>query len=199
VSSLRTVAILVGTVGFVVGLAVTGACITAPPPDLPPLPAHRPTILRGSVVPPPDTPLVQWPVDKTFLVPVELYDPNQTFWYDVFVDYDPVNNTSPKVYPQPVVPNAATMDGGVFLVSFGLNAPDDPGPLCHRIEVLVAHEFNKFSPHTPDSVGGDSVSWLYTAGGGPDGCPEYDAGALQGGAFPDAATDGLPIPVGGDP
>jgi len=67
--------------------------------------------------------------------------------------------------------------------------------LCHRIDFLVAHQFDPGSAHTWDSVGGDIVSWFFNPGGNPNGCPLYDAGALQDGAFPSADTgaDGLPV------
>ena len=42
---------------------------------------------------------------------------------------------------------------------------------------------------------GDLVTWFYNAGGGPNGCPVYDAGSVQDGAFPpaEAGADALPI------
>jgi hypothetical protein len=180
----------------------SAACITAPPPDLPQPVAHRPTILHDAVVPPPDQILAQLPDE--FVVPVELDDPNQGFTYDVFVDFDPIafagRGTPPAISPTGVSPSQATVDGGIALVTFTLD-PSLSGlglPICHTIQFLVAHQFNATSPHTWDAVGGDLVQWFYNPVSGVAGCPAYDAGALQDGAFPDAPFDGIPVvPEGG--
>jgi len=184
------------SVCLMVALLMSTACIVAPPPELAQLPAQRPTILHEAVVPPSDQILAD---AGEFVVPVELADPNQSFEWDVFVDYDPClgascTPTAPALYPQLVQPTPGTLDGGVAIVSFALTSPLDPA-LCHRIDFLVAHQFDPGSPRTWDSVGGDIVTWFDNAGGGPNGCPIYDAGALQDGAFPpsDAGLDGLPV------
>jgi hypothetical protein len=177
-----------------VALAATTACLTAPPPDLPQPPLHRPTILHESVKPPPDEILTALPVE--FLVPIVLEDANETYEWDVFVDFDPGAPTpsAPVRFPTQETPTG--LDGGVVLQPFSLSANDGLDPSsCHRIEFLVAHGFNTGTPHTWDSIGGDIVSWLYNPGGSPAGCPVYDAGSLQDGAFPpaDGGTDGLPL------
>jgi len=176
-----------------VALAATTACLTAPPPDLPQPPLHRPTILHESVVPPPDQILTALPVE--FVVPIVLEDANETYEWDVFVDYDPTpNGPPPVIFPQPAAPTG--LDGGVVLQTFGLSVTQGLDPSsCHRIEFLVAHGFNLGAPHTWDSIGGDIVSWVYNPSGSPGGCPVYDAGSLQDGAFPpvDGGTDGLPL------
>jgi hypothetical protein len=91
-------------------------------------------------------------------------------------------------------------DGGVSLVSFTISQPDtNTSPMCpHRIDFLVAAGFDSVSSHTPNSGGGDIATWLFYPGGGPGGCPSYDAGD---GAFPDAPVDGLLVTpeAGGDP
>jgi hypothetical protein len=205
-SALRFSAIGLITAGCacaVVAFSSSTACITAPPPDLPTPPAHRPTILHESVVPPPDQILAQLPAE--FVVPIELEDPNQSFEWEVFVDYDPVQAPNPSIFT-PVLPTPDTVDGGIYTVDFPppiVPQLPDPGR-CHRIDFLVAHHFNAASQHTWDSVGGDIVTWLYNPGGSPGGCPVYDAGNLQDGAFPvvDAPPDTLPIVPdtgGGDP
>ena len=185
-----------GALGAPAALAI-GACITAPPPDLP-NPPRRPTIVFASVVPPPDQVMSQIP-DGGFSVPVELGGPNQAFFFDVFIDFDPIMHAAPRIYPQEFLPTASTAGGGVVVVTFDLDpalAELDPA-YCHRIEFLVAHAFNANppSPHTPDSIGGDSVSWLYSGAGGPDGCPLYDASALGDSGWPTdvASTDTLPV------
>jgi len=188
-----------------VAMLLATACITAPPPQLPEEVEHRPTILHESVVPPTDQILSSLPSE--FLVPVVLEDPNETFEWDVFIDYnacaDPstCTPTSPLTPPGVVTqkPTPGTLDGGVVVVPF--DPPADLGTTqCHRIDFLVAHQFDQGTPHTWDSVGGDIVTWFYNAGGGPNGCPVYDAGSLQDGAFPpaDAGAEALPaVPESG--
>jgi hypothetical protein len=185
-----------GSLAF--AMATTSACVTAPPPELPQLAAQRPTILHDAVVPPTDQILAQLPTE--FVVPVQLGDPDQSFEWDVFVDYNPCADpngcqpTPPAIYPQLVQPTAGSLDGGVALVSFAASTDLDPS-LCHRIDFLVAHQFDPGSAHTWDSTGGDIVSWFYNAGGGPNGCPVYDAGKVQDGAFPPVEAGGDALPV----
>jgi hypothetical protein len=172
---------------------LTIACIIAPPPDLPKATGRRPVIMHDSVVPPADEILATIPSE--FLVPVELDDPSQPFEYDVFIDYDPVTQTGLKIAPTRIDPSTIALDGGIFLVSFQLDPSSSElvSGFCHRIELLVAHAFNPGAPHTPDSRGGDSVTWLYNGGGAGAGCPPYDASALgDGGWMPqDENADGL--------
>jgi hypothetical protein len=184
-------ALVLGAAAVLTGVLGIAACLTAPPADLPVQPPRAPSILHSSVVPPTGVVLDTWP--DVFIVPVRVDDPNTPFFYDAFIDYnpDPQARTAPQIFPTPF-DAAGLVDGGVVAVPVALSAPDPA--FCHRVEILVAHRFNSTSPHTPDSIGGDSVAWLYTAGGGPNGCPAYDAGALQDGAFPqDASPDGLPV------
>jgi hypothetical protein len=181
------------------------SCITAPPPDLPRVVAQRPTILQEAVVPPTDQILTELPDE--FVVPVVLEDPDQSFEWDVYVDYNPCEpltspcQASPPVAnlgPRVVSPTPGTLDGGVVLVSFpggDLTALATPSE-CHRIDFLVAHAFNNdASTYSWDSIGGDIATWFFNPGGGPSGCPVYDAGKLQDGAFltVDAGMDGLPL------
>jgi hypothetical protein len=191
-----TAVALAAVVSAGMGAAAVVACITAPPPELPTIPARRPTILHASVVPPPDQILSVWPATGlTFDVPVELEDSTQPFLWSVFVDYDPLTARQPILLSNG--PTPAPPDGGPTIVSFLLDAPDPA--FCHRIDFVVANSFTTSFRRTPDGVGGDIVSWLYNAGGGPNGCPVYDAGPVQDGAFPpDAPADGLPVTPGGD-
>lgn len=182
-------------------LVSMAACLTSPPGDLPTLPLHRPTILHDAVQPPTDQVLSELPSE--FVVPVVLEDPNEFFEYAVFLNY--VDHNSPPKYVTPVQPTPGTLDGGVTPVTFNVTESDFADPTaCNRIEFIVAHEFNQSSPHTPDSTGGDIVTWLFSTGG-PAACVEtYDAGD---GAFPsgdamaDAGGDGaIIVPQdGGDP
>ncbi len=161
-----------------VGALAAEACFTAPPPNLPELTDPRPTILTDAVQPPEGT-LAAWPTE--FIVPVQVDLSNETFVYNVFVDYL-VNQEPQRVGP----PTSSGPDGGPALVKFSLQQPDTA--FCpHRIEFLVAEGFNMASQHTPNSFGGDIATWSYVNGGA-GACPAYDAGD---GAFPDVAADGL--------
>jgi hypothetical protein len=177
-----------------IAIAASTACLTAPPPDLAQPAVHPPHIQHFAVQPPPDQIVAELPVE--FVVPIVLDDPNQSFQWDVFVDYDPEANPNPVRYPHLVQPTPGTLDGGTYIQTFDLRGePSLESSGCHRIEFLVAHAFNDTSSHTWDSVGGDIVSWMYNPGGSPGGCPVYDAGALQDGAFPppDSSPDTLPV------
>ncbi len=178
------------------GFLASSACITVPPPDLPQGPVHPPAIEHASVVPPEDQILTSLP--PQFSVPVVLQDPNESFYWDVFVDYDPTNNANPipPYYPTLQSPTPGTVDGGVVSIQFGLLQEQQTAlspSSCHVIQFLVAHAFQPQSPHTWDNVGGDIVTWFYD----PPGCPMYDAGSLQDGAFPASdASDALPVTPG---
>jgi hypothetical protein len=159
--------------------------------------------LHESVRPLADQPIIDnWPSDGIFIVPVQVDPPpNDQFQYDWFEDYNYVSALTPYGSVGAISVTGGA-DGGVVLVDFqpSPQPPNDDLP-CHEIEFLVAHQFN-MAPgptsdlnrrlHTPDSLGGDSVTWLY-APGGLASCTSYDAGL--DGAFPpaDAGLDGLPI------
>jgi hypothetical protein len=166
--------------------ALTLACFVVSPPDVPKSVVHRPTILHDSVQPPADRILTEWPSDGTFVVPVALDDPGQSFQYDLFVDYEGTNST-PTI--EPTVVQSTLADAGVVLVSFVLdkNAREFGPPSCHRIEFIVADAFKADSLHTPDDVGGDSVTWLYNGTGSAFGCPPFDAGGPADAGMPNDA------------
>jgi hypothetical protein len=197
--TLGLVAAASGCILVAVATAMTSGCVVAPPSEVPLLPLQRPTILYDAVDPPTDEILTQIP--NEFWIPVELADPDESFQWDVFVDYQACADPStceptPPIDIQTVQPTPGTLDGGVALVTVqGADFASLDPTMCHRIDFLVAHQFNALSPHTWDSVGGDIITWFYNPGGNPAGCPLYDAGAFQDGAFPpaDAATDGLPV------
>jgi hypothetical protein len=171
----------------VIATCAIGACIVAdPPPDIPAPPPHHPTILHGSVVPP-TTQVLSDPsaANLTFEVPVELEDPNASFEWNVFVDYDPHLNLSPS-FGRRESPDLTQVDGGVRIIEFSITPPDPSS--CHVIEFVVALEFSVGSGHTPDQYGGDTVSWFYNPSGDPGGCATYDAGGLDG-AVPSEAGD----------
>jgi hypothetical protein len=169
------------------GVFVSGACTVVPPPDLPSLTPHRPTIARDGVLPRLDVILSGLPTGG-FSVPVVVENGTDAFCYRVFLDFDPYNPGQIRTFP------CRSPDGEVTLVSFSLDESSIDPSFCHRIEFAVAAEFNgDVSPHTPTSVGGDSVTWLYDSTGG-GGCPiPYDAGALgdAGWSMPDAPSDAI--------
>ncbi len=181
------------------GLAVgSGSCVIAPPPDLPPAVDRPPRILHDSVVPPEGVPLPFWPgppnapLANALIIPLVVEDP--PYDYRVFVDYP---QTIDPLGLLPLPPQA--VDGGAILSIF--IDPDEPThPIdlsgCHVIKVVVAHSF--LSNNTPDSLGGDSVSWpYYPSTSAPFTCAVVDAGP----APLDGATETLPVPPlseGGD-
>jgi hypothetical protein len=199
--NLQTFAATALATACIAGLAVaTGmsACITAPPPPLPELPQQRPQILQSSVFPPPDLDLTALPPNG-FIVPLLLSQLDLSFQFEVYVDFNPgVDNSIGSgiiFFPQTRQPTPASVDAGIYDVSFTLlpNQLGDPND-CHLIQFFVADYFNTRSPHTPgDSLGSDSVTWHYV----PDplnGCLQYDAGSLADGP-PDSPPDAqLQIP-----
>lgn len=162
------------------------ACITAIP-DLPQYPVLPPTVQTESVQPPPG-PLVEWPAGGAFSVPVQVFSPGETFVYEVVYDYGTVDQQVPIAAGKPQL----AADGGVTVLPLTLPIPS-PDFCPHHIDFLVANGFQ--TVHVPDAVGGSMVSWTFTQGGGPNGCPDFDAGS---GAIPDAAVDRVPL-AGGDP
>jgi hypothetical protein len=168
------------------------ACITPLPPPIPTLATCKPSILTESVVPV-DEILMEWPADNRFIVPVtyQSCDPTDGFDYAMFIDFTPTPVPSAPVYGPAHLFFAS--DGGATIVDIAVAQPQD-GNTCHVIEIKVAHVLNP--PHVPDSLGGASVHWYYSATGSINGCPQYDAGD---GAFPiDSPSDTLPfVPDGG--
>jgi hypothetical protein len=160
--------------------------------------------LHDAVFPNPQQILTELPPGG-FRVPIVLEDQNESYCYAVLVDFDPYNNNTNAAVHDCTTANPAAADGGVEVVEFPLE-PLDPS-FCHTIEFIVAADFNKESPYTPTSIGGDLVTWLYNPSGG-ESCPVYDAGGLGDAGFVvDAPLDGLPLvpesggaaETGGDP
>jgi hypothetical protein len=184
-----------GVVAGAAAVAATqGACITTPPPDFPDA-SLRPTILHDSVLPPVNVPLVEWPPNGQFSVPVQLDDPNESFCWVVFIDYNPYPVfTNSGIVHSVECPPPAVVDG-VDVITFMLEPSGIDLSTCHQIQFLVAQSFEGTDDHTPTPPGGDDVIWNYVPGGGPE-CPPYDAGAYGDGAFPikDASFDSLPLP-----
>jgi hypothetical protein len=177
-----------GALGASVAGAVS-ACITAPPPDLPVLPARGPRILEDGVTPPTDAYLTGLPADGQFLVPVEVNNPAQVINGRVYVDFYPgTDNMHFATSAEQSLSTPPSVDGGPTIVSFSLSPTDLIDPTaCHLIQFYVADSFTGTAPIAGDNLGADSVSWFYTPNG-PNGCFEYDAGD---GAAQDAPTDAL--------
>jgi hypothetical protein len=193
---LRSLALATAGCACLVAAIVTGACVVAPPAELPPALVHRPTILHGSVVPPAYLPLTTWTSDTQFIVPVELDDVNESYIWEVYVDYDGDPFSSPANAPVTVAPGPGTVNGGISLVEFQLGPapPYDDLRLCHVIEVLVARAqtFPTDSNHRPAYhalVDYDSVAWTWTPAAG---CNEFTIDS--GSQATDAAGDALPVP-----
>lgn len=158
------------------------ACLIAEPAvDLPRAPATAPHIVRASVVPAPVFVLGTFPA--TLKIPVELSDPTASFEWSSFIDYDPTNGEG-FVERRTSVVDPESLRGRIRTLSIDLPAPVDDQ--CHVIEVVVAlglQTGSNINAHTPDSRGGDSVTWFYSPGGDLRGCPTLDAGLLDGAAL----------------
>jgi hypothetical protein len=164
-----------------------GACIIAEPvSDLPTVPTFRPVIVRSSLVPPPSAVVGSFP--EKFVVPVELVDPNVSFAWRLYVDYNPItgegldslDTSAPSATPE-----------RIRVLEVQTRPPADL-TRCHVIEFLVALAFDTNlggkGSHTPKEPGGDSVTWFYSPNGDFRGCPVADSGVAEG---RDAgATDG---------
>jgi hypothetical protein len=183
---------------FAIGVASSTGCFVTPPPELSQPALTAPRILDDAVYPPLGEILATLPTQ--FIVPVEIDSADESFVWEVYVDYDPcaggscLGSQAPQVGPTQQTASPATADGGVTIANFPPPSQLDP-TTCHRIDFLVAVAFDPGSQHTWDSRGGDIVTWFYNAGGGTNGCPEYDAGALEDGASTqrEAGTDALEV------
>lgn len=176
---------------FVVLAAATSCIIAEPPSDPPRLPVSRPTIVRGSVVPPPSNILGRFP-DK-FIVPVELFDPTVTFEWALWIDFNAATGEGLEFLGTSEF-EAANSTGRVRTLEIPVRAPADDR--CHVIEVVVALRFGPgvTGAHAPLDPGGDIVSWFYNPTGDPSGCPMLDAGidasGIDAGNDADGGADG---------
>jgi hypothetical protein len=159
----------------VVFAAAIAACVIAEPPSDPPrLPTTRPTIIRGSVVPPASNIIGVWP--GRFIVPVELSDPTAPFQFAVWVDFNPATGEGLVDFRTSTFVQSNTT-GRVRTLEILREAPTDDR--CHVIEVLVALRFvgqDLTQAHAFSEPGGDVVSWIYNPRGDTTGCPLLDAG-----------------------
>lgn len=167
---------------------VAQSCVVADPPaELPRAPLRRPVIV--STVPPRDRPLGTWPVDRKFILNVEVSDPTRPVFTQGFVDYKPGPVGQEDLYEQFVqASDPPALDGGLRTVMVTLDPPLAQGR-CHTVEILVAQtEFD--SPHRPNNPGADIAYWTFSPTGNFDGCVFFDAGPFLDGSFPDASVDG---------
>jgi hypothetical protein len=158
----------------VVATAVTACIIAEPPSDPPRLPTTRPTIVRGSVVPPASKIIGRWP--DRFIVPVELSDPTVSFEFAVWIDFNPATGEGLVDFRTSSFVQENTT-GRVRRLEIPLSAPTDDR--CHVVEVLVALRFvgqDSTGAHAFTDPGGDIVSWIYNPKGDTTGCPLLDAG-----------------------
>jgi len=149
------------------------ACITDPPPDLPPI-DERPEIVQDALQPPQGT-LTSLPPE--FTVPIDVPDPGAC----AIGVFDVTTNQ----YVIPCQPCVSAIDGGVVLETFNLDTLDPA--TCQTLRVIVAADFSTCG--VPNTTLGDTATWVYT----PATCLWFDAGAIADGAFPDVASDGLPL------
>ena len=183
----------------VVTLLVQDACILAQPSgELPRIPESRPNIVRASVVPSTTSVLTRWP--STFLIPVELSDPNVEFVYAAFVDYNPLTGDGLTEEPRHSVfeasNNSSNTIGRTRTLSVLVPEPADLDR-CHTIEVVVALHLASDNDltgdpklrHTPLAPGGDIATWFFNPNGDLGGCPSLDAG-IDSGTGADAAEGG---------
>jgi hypothetical protein len=185
----RVAAALAAAAACAFAAIAIAACLTAPPADVGTSTNERPLILHTSVQPPEGL-LNGWPPGNVCLVPVQLPDPNASCRWRLF-DTDIESQDGPR-YKGEFPCLTSVLDGGVVVEDVNLGAQPTDGH-CHVFTFIVAHDFSPGQLQTPDSIGGDSLSWEYEPAGAL--CNFYDAGAFQDGSFPtvDAGKDGLPI------
>ena len=185
--------VVVGT--CVATLVLQDACILAQPSgELPRIPESRPTIVHASVVPSTSAVLTRFP--STFIVPVELADPNLEFVYATFVDYNPRNGDGLVEEPRHSVFEAANTVGRTRTLTIAIPAPLELDR-CHTVEVVVALHLASDTDltgdpklrHTPLEPGGDIATWFYNPSGDLGGCPSLDAG-IDASMDADAAEGG---------
>lgn len=172
-----------------VGIASVSSCIIAEPPNDPPaLPLTRPTIVRGSVVPPASSVLGRFP-DK-FIVPVELFDPTVSFEWAAWIDFNPATGEGLEFFDVSEFTEANTI-GRVRTLEVLLRAPAEDR--CHVIEVVVGLRLQGnqgLGAHAPAEPGGDIVTWYYAPNGDMGSCPVLDAGLDASPLDAEAGADG---------
>jgi hypothetical protein len=163
-------------------IAVTSACLTDPPPDLTSPSNLGPEIVHDSLYPAEGV-ITQWPLHGQFVVPVRNVDPNNCS-YSVAVGGQ---------LPFPGFSCAGPVNAGILLIEPTIDAPSDTSICSQPITFYVATKFRGGSFTAYEDGQGDTAQWYYS----PPSCAIYDAGAVQGGAFPEAAADGFVVPESG--
>src|SRR4051794_1389255 len=111
------------TMLFAVLSVATVSCLIAEPPTDPPrLPPSRPTIVRGSVVPPASQVLGRLPTK--FIVPVELFDSTVTFEWALWVDFNPATGAGLEFFGPSEFEQANTT-GRVRTIEASFGLPPD--------------------------------------------------------------------------
>jgi hypothetical protein len=177
----RLLALIAGA-GLSAGIGVTSACLTDPPPDLTSPSNLGPEIVHASLVPAEGV-ITQWPLHGEFVVPVRNVDPNNCS-YSVAVG---------GLLPFPGFSCAGPVNNGVLMIDRTIIAPLDTSICAQPITFYVATRFISPSFTAYQDGQGDTAQWYYS----PPSCVIYDAGAVQGGAFPEAAVDGFVVPESG--
>jgi len=195
-SARRASPVLAAGAAIALLLGSQDACVLVEPSgDLPRIPATRPTIVRGSVVPSASLVLATFPAEV--IVPVELSDPTLPFEYAAFIDYNSATGEGLVVPPTKSIFEPSNTTSRTRILSVALTAPADL-ERCHVIEVVVAlrleSDKSAQTSHTPTEPGGDIVTWFYNPRGEVGGCPALDAGIDSGrdaGADGDASEGGV--------
>jgi hypothetical protein len=149
-----------------VGLVASLVACLTDPPPDLVLPAQPPSIVHDAIQPPEGL-ITELPAFDQYIVPIQIPNPSAACQYELYVDKALVQATSCQ--------ETAIANGIATQV---VTPPQELDPTtCHVITF---------------QLGTDSATWRYV----PASCEVYDAGPFQGGAFPDAAADGLPVVVG---
>jgi hypothetical protein len=216
-SALRALALGAVVAPLWVAWSATSCLLADPPPALLNIPPEVPLILKGSVAPPLGQILTAWPNGGLVLnVPVQVLDPNQTYWLLVMKDYltpnsVPLSTLKGSSYYRPF--SQTDPDAGFIETPTVAPIPIPTDPNCHTFWFFVGPstgnpEVPSLSPEqvpTGDVVsapsGYDVVSWTYDPSGGLGACAAYDAGVLADGASDatDGGSDGLTIAVDSGP
>lgn len=162
---------------------LTSCLIAESPADFPEQPTERPTIVQSRVIPTTEKVLASFPT-AGFVVPVKLLNPEQTFQWRVFVDFDPLSANSQdrpaaggksEAGKEDLAP--ADARNGIRRIEFDIAAPDDE--VCHTIEFLVTSASfasnDARTIHNVDPLLSDQITWIYSPGGDLAGCKVQDA------------------------
>jgi hypothetical protein len=176
---------------LVLALMPFGAsCIIAESPaTIPVQNAVPPVILQTSASPTTSAILVTFP-PSGFLVPVKLFDPEQTFVWRVFVDFNPqdsnaelaaqgTDRTKSTGASSPGVEDVTPEDARQGIRRIKFLAPQVDDQTCHTIEFIITTDKGTGNPqnlHAVDPTTSDKITWFYSPTGDRAECPVQDAG-----------------------